>query len=207
MWVKQGLEAHLLKKKKKLFWANAINTMVTAGQKCIYSVCMCVFMEPLVMLHMFSWEGLWKGGVCVCVCVGRVRLSVYSRAWGEEINWPQWLVSHVRKIRAPHTCATMEGPVMDGQRPDTIGRESEQPVHTSRVTWTMALGHKEVSLPYACFMKGGGRSSESTGHPDPTALSLECRFFFNTEALMSVWVWYLSFVFVSYMYFRLYTLI
>lgn len=71
----------------------------------------------------------------------------------------------------------------------------------------MALGHKEVSLPYACFMKGGGRSSESTGHPDPTALSLECRFFFNAEALMSVWVWYLSFVFVSYMYFRLYTLI
>lgn len=35
------------------------------------------------------------------------------------------------------------------QRPDV--QESEQSVHTSRVTWTIWFGHKGVSLPYACF--------------------------------------------------------
>lgn len=49
------MEAHLLQ--KMAFWANTINTMMAAGQKCIYSVCMCVFIKPLVMLHMSSSEG------------------------------------------------------------------------------------------------------------------------------------------------------
>lgn len=43
--------------KKMAFWADTINTMVAAGQKCIYSGCMCVFMKSLVMLHMSSSEG------------------------------------------------------------------------------------------------------------------------------------------------------
>lgn len=45
------------KKKKLALRTNTINTMVAAGQKCIYSVSMCVFMKLLVMLHMSSSKG------------------------------------------------------------------------------------------------------------------------------------------------------
>ncbi len=104
----EGLEAwrHICCK-KWLFWADTINTMVAAGQKCIYSVCMCVFMKPLVMLHMSSSKGQWKGGVwcvCLCVCVGCVRLNVY---WGCEVEWPtdpnDWLFMPLKYDMDTHT--------------------------------------------------------------------------------------------------------
>lgn len=97
--------------------------------QCVY-VCLygAISHAPYVFLR-----GTVKGR-CVCVCVLDVSDSVSTR--GREAkkstDLSDWSLMSVKYER--HTCTTMEGPVMDGQRPDTIGRESEQPVHTSRVT-------------------------------------------------------------------------
>ena len=73
--------------------------MVAAEQKCIYSVCMSVFMKPLVMLHMSSSDGQWcacvtDSGVracvcvCVCVCVQDVSDSMSTRGvrWSDRLT-------------------------------------------------------------------------------------------------------------------------
>lgn len=70
--------------------------------------------------------------MCVCVLDVSDSVSTRGREAKKSTDLSDWSLMSVKY--ECHTCTTMEGPVMDGQRPDTIGRESEQPVHTSRVT-------------------------------------------------------------------------
>jgi len=142
------------KKRKELsFLANTINTMVAAGQKWIYSVSMCVFMKPLVMLHMSSSEGQWKG-VCVCVCVCIYTQCVYQTqcllgVWGWRPTDPtDWLFMPLKYDWHAHTQTHTwdDGGYDCGSTKSRPSQDSEQSIHKSRVTprgpFALSLHHR-----------------------------------------------------------------
>lgn len=152
-----GARRHICWEKKKLaLRTNTINTMVAAGQKCIYSVSMCVFMKLLVMLHMSSSKGQWNG-VCVSVC-----LCVYTMCqtqcllgvWGGVTDWPHWLAFYAYKIwltcTRTNTHTWNQGGCDYGLTKTRRSQGSEPSIHTSRVTWTMRFGRGEVQRTLAC---------------------------------------------------------
>ncbi len=113
--------------------------------------------------------------VCMCVCT-MCQTQCLLGVWGGATDWPHWLAFYAFKIwvtcvhthththaRArthkhtlthththTHTHTPNNGGYDCGSTETRHSQDSEQSIHTSRVK-QYGLGHKEVSLPYACF--------------------------------------------------------
>lgn len=121
------------------------------------------------------------GGVCVhvCECVrvyGMCQTQCLLGVWGGATDWPRWMAFYASKIWLTCTHTQKNGGYDCGLTKTRYSKESEQSIHTSRVTWTIRVGNKEVSLPYACFAEEKEKRPIPPCNPqrilDPTAVSL-----------------------------------